>query len=70
MATDAEMLAELEAARDRILRGDQATSVMVTPNAHRVEFAPPNLQRLDARIDDLKAKEEGRPHRGAIGFAF
>ena len=37
MATDAEMLAELEAARDRILRGDQATSVMVTPNAHRVD---------------------------------
>ena len=70
MATDAEMLAELEATRDRLLRGDHASSVMVTPNAHRTEFTPPNLQRLDARIDDLKAKTEGRPHRGAIGFAF
>ncbi|MCP4564052.1 MAG: hypothetical protein GY873_30170 [Bosea sp.] len=60
----------MEAARDRILRGDQATSVMVAPNLHRVEFAPPNLARLDDRIDELKAKEEGRPRRGAIGFAF
>lgn len=70
MPTDAEKIAELEAARDRIIAGDQATRVMVTPNGHQVEFQPPNLAKLEQRVDELKAKAEGRPVRGAIGFTF
>lgn len=70
MPTDAEKIAELEAARDRTIAGDQATRVMVTPNGHQVEFQPPNLARLDQRLEELKAKQDGRPLRGAIGFTF
>lgn len=70
MADDAETIANLEAARDRILSGDQASSVLVSPNSHKVDFVAPDLDRLDDRLEDLKAKAEGRPRRGAIGFTF
>lgn len=70
MPTDEERIAELEAARSRIIAGDQATSVMVTPNAHRVEFQPPNLAKLEQDLAELKAKAQGRPVRGAIGLTF
>lgn len=67
---DAEILANLEAERDRVLLGERASSVMVTPNGHKTDFVAPDLKRLDARIEDVKAKVEGRPRRGAIGFTF
>lgn len=70
MTTDAEKLAQMEAARDRIISGDQASSVLVTPNGHKTDFVRPDMDRLDRRLEELKAKEEGRPVRGAIGFTF
>lgn len=63
-------LAQLEATRDRIISGDQASSVLVTPNGHKTDFVRPDMDRLDRRLEELKAKEEGRAVRGAIGFAF
>lgn len=63
-------LAEMEAQRDRIISGDQAASVLVTPNAHKTEFVKPDIDRLDRRLEELKAARDGRPVRGAIGFTF
>nr|WP_052232606.1 hypothetical protein [Methylobacterium sp. ZNC0032] len=63
-------LAQLEATRDRIISGDQASSVLVTPNGHKTDFVRPDIGRLERRLDELKAKEEGRPVRGAIGLTF
>lgn len=63
-------LAQLEATRDRIISGDQSSSVLVTPNGHKTDFVRPDIARLERRLDELKAKDEGRPVRGAIGFTF
>jgi hypothetical protein len=68
--TDAEIIAQLEATRDRVIAGDQASSVLVTPNGHKTDFVKPDLDRLDRRLDELKAQQAGRVTRGAIGFTF
>lgn len=65
-----ERLAQLEERRDRIISGDAASSVLVTPNGHKTDFVRPDMDRLDRRLEELKAKEEGRPVRGAIGLTF
>lgn len=70
MPTDEEILANLEAQRDSVLLGDRASSVTVTPTSHKTDFVAPDMKRLDARIEDVKARIEGRPRRGAIGFTF
>lgn len=70
MPTDEEILAQLTTQRDRLIAGDVASSVLVTPNAHKTEFVKPDMDRLDRRIDEMKAKLDGRPTRGAIGFTF
>jgi hypothetical protein len=68
--TEEEKIAQMEAARDRIISGDQASSVLVTPNGHKTDFVRPDIARLERRLEELKAKDAGRPVRGAIGFTF
>jgi hypothetical protein len=71
MTTPAEQIAALQAARDRIIAGEQAVKVVATPNSHETVFGKADLARLDQRIEALQAEARGLSSpRRAIGFVF
>lgn len=68
--TPEERLAALAAARDRIIAGEQAVKVSITPNSQETVFGKADLARLDRQIEALEAEARGRSPRRALGFVF
>jgi hypothetical protein len=68
--TPQERLDTLNAARDRIIRGEQAVKVSITPNSQETIFGKADLDRLDRQIEALEAESRGHGPRRAIGFVF
>lgn len=66
--TDQERLDAAIAARDKLLRGEQANEVHLV--GYSAKFTPANRDELDSYITQLQASIAGKNRRGAIGVIF
>lgn len=64
--SDAELLADAQAALHALLTGQQM--VEVEYNGRRTRFTPATINTLRAYISELQARINGQCQRGAIGF--
>lgn len=64
--SDAELLAQAQAALHALLTGQQM--VEVDYNGRRVKFTPATVNNLRAYISELQARIANQCQRGAIGF--
>jgi len=71
--TDADALVAAQAARHKLLTGTAAVEVDVQSaggGGYRTKFTPANREALEAYIDELEQRINGRRTRGAVGFVF
>lgn len=66
-AAETTRLANLQAARDRILAGENVVKVQTAGRS--LDYGPGDLDKLNAAIGDLEARQTGRS-RGPIRFRF